>query len=300
MTIDTCTRIWTQERPWPGPAHTARFEAAAFERAMQGVDLAFVLGMRAGRLDIHVSAEHVAAFVNRLPDRRLGFAGIDPLAPDALADIDQAVELALAGIVLSPADAGCRPTHDRFARVLEHAATHRIPVVISNPALRHPGSVLEFARHGLLDEPLAALPRLRVLLSDLGLVPLEETLSLLAKHEHVFAEISSLVSRPAHLHRTITLAHERDVAHKLFFGSGYPAAAPQQALEDLYRANTGGSAASTSLAPGIPRRVLQDIAERIPLSDLLLDAPIIALPANPRFAPTRLTAGGAPRPETDA
>jgi hypothetical protein len=135
--------------------------------------------------------------------------------------------------------------------------------------------VLEFARHALLDEAFAALPGLRVLLSDLGLVPLEETLTLLAKHENVFAEISALISRPAHLHRTIALAHERDVAHKLFVGSGYPNATPDLALEDLYRANSGGSGPAASFSPPIPRAVLQDIAERDPLAYLGIDAPII-------------------------
>lgn len=273
MTIDTCTRIWHEERPWPGPSRSVRFEAAAYERAMQCVDVAFVLGARADRLDVHVSAEQVAAFVNRLPDRRLGFAGIDPLAPDPIADVDRALGLALVGIVLSPADAGCRPTHERFAQVLEHAAARGAPVIISNPALLHRRSVLEFARHALLDEPLGALPDLRVLLSDLGLVPLEETLSLLAKHENVFAEISSLLSRPTHLHRTITLAHERNVAHKLFLGSGYPDATPRQALEDLYRANSGGSGPTTNFSPPIPRAVLHDIAERNPFPYLGIDAP---------------------------
>lgn len=261
-------------------------------RAMGAVvDAAAIVGFRADRLGIHIPAEQVSAWVNELPDRRIGFAGIDASADSALDDVARAADLGCVGLSLSPADQGVRPTDDRVLAVLERAAAAQLPVIVANPALTTPASTLEFARPALLDEAARTTPGLTLILGDLAAGFLDETLLMIAKHPRVFAEISGVIARTWSLASLLLAAHERNVAGKLLFASGFPAEIPERAIERLYTLAAFRGPASASV-PAVPREVIRGIVERDALAALGIDRGTLGLP--PRQAPAQTPATHTP------
>lgn len=278
LTIDAHTRMWPDDRPWPlRRPPSSRW--TRFPEAMSTVDRAFVLASRSSRLDIHIPTADLVAFCAEAPHQRLPFAAIDPLADSLADDLAEAAHHSVVGITIAPADTGVRPTHDRFVQVLDWCAERSLPVHISNPFLLHPASTIDFARHALLDEVLADLPNLRVVLGDLAVVPLEETLLILAKHDNVFAECSRIATRPWHLRHTLACAYEREVASRLLIGSGFPFSTPEEVVGAAYSINAHAS--SSSGAP-VPPEIIRAIVDRDALRALDIDT--IDLPPLP--APT--------------
>ncbi len=256
--------------PPPSTADESESSEATFDEAMECVGVAAVIARRCERLGVECDNAHVAGFTSRAPEKRIGFAAIDPLLDSADDDLEQAIDAGFAGIALAPADHGYRPTHDGAQRLFARCAEAGLPVLVTNPLLRHPGSQLEFASPALLDEVVRGLPSLTVILGDFGRIFLEETLLMIAKHPRVFAEISGAVNRPWTLYTAMIAAHERGVPHKLLFGSGYPVERPEAAIERIYTINAmrGG----TDL-PSAPRESLRSIVERNALACIGIEAP---------------------------
>ena len=295
MIVDIRTRIIAGRDPFalvgpsqPKPSNTAAARphdhdptAEGHRRAMGSVvDVAAIVGWRADRLGLHVPAEQIAAWVNDLPDRRIGFAGIDASADSAADDILAALDLGCVGLSMSPADQGVRPTDDRVLAALEAAAARRLPVIVGNPALCTTASVLEFARPALLDEAARTIPNLTLILGDLAHGYLDDALAMAAKHERVFVEISGVIARPWSLATALLAAHERNLSGKLLFASGFPAETPERAIERLYTlgAFRGPSAGAM---PGLPRESVRAIVERDTLATLGIDAGALGRAAAP-------------------
>lgn len=300
MIVDLRTRAWTGRDPLPGGDRFLQSNGRrladldptpeAHRQAMSVVDAAVVVGWRAERMGVHAPAEQVAAVTHQDPDRLLGFAGIDPTLDSALDDIDRAVDLGMVGITLAPADAGCRPTDDRFLAALERAASRRLPALVANPCLLESRSVAEYARPVLLDEAARTIDHLTLILGDLGHAWLDEALLMAGKHERVFVEISGVVARPLALFTTLVTAYERSVMNKLMFASGFPAETPERAIERLY---TMSSFRGASLAPGAaapPREAVRAIVERDSLASVGVEW---ASPSRGRRVPAE------PRPATE-
>lgn len=260
MIVDACTRVWQGAEPWAAEAGQATSSSDAHADAMLGTGAAFVLGFRADRMGVHVPAERVAAWVHQGPDTRVGFVGIDPLSESPIQDLEAAVEQGMAGVTIAPADAGCRPTDERCKVVFEWCAQAQIPVIISNPGLLTPQSVLEFANPVLFDEALRDIEGLTIVFGDLGRVFREEALAMIAKHPRAFAEISTVVRGPSALYHTLIAAHERGVMGKLIFGSGFPAESPQRAIERIFSVN--GFSPTSGGWTTIPREQLRSMIER--------------------------------------
>ena len=76
--------------------------AAAHERASAPVAASLVHGFASRLLDAGIPNEFIAEVVRSNPARLAGIAGIDPMAPDASAALDRALELGLVGVSVSP------------------------------------------------------------------------------------------------------------------------------------------------------------------------------------------------------
>ena len=265
MIIDTRTQILPSDEPEfdvCSPTH------AAHAHAMGCISVSIVHGWRSDRLGVDTPPESIATFVEQDPSRRVGFAGVDPLADSAGEDLERARELGLPGVTLCPADQGCRPTHDSCLAVLEHCAGFGVPVLAANPWLHDRRSAVEFARPTLWDEALRSLPALTLVLGDLGAGWIDEALLLAARHERVYVELSGVIGRSWPLYQTLQAAIERRVAHKLLFGSGFPRQTPEAAIERLYSVNTLRQGAGL---PAVPRECLRAIVERDALACLGID-----------------------------
>lgn len=234
------------------------------------VQIAVVVGDTGGHMGEPDSIETVLQCVDEDPSRRVGFLGINPLHPGALDLLQQAIDSDIRGIALSPADQAYRPTHDDCLELLARCNESSTPVLIANPRLFEPQSVLEFARPVLLDDVLRQMPSLRLIIGDLGHGWIDESLTLIAKHDQVYAEISGVVQRPWSLYSTLMSASERGQLRKLFFGSGYPRETPASALERIYTIN---SVRSGSQLPTIPRESLRTFVERNSLACVGIELP---------------------------
>ena len=230
----------------------------AHERAMECVDASFVIGFASDRLGASVPNEYIAEYVAK-DSGRVGVAGIDPMSEDAMDRIDRASELGLVAIAVSPSCQGFHPAHSRAMQVYERAAELSMPVFVTTLEPMPPSAMLEFARPGLWDEVARNLPELPILFGQLGAPWVDETLLLLSKHQHVFAEISGVVGRRWQLYNALLSARGIGVMDKLLFGSGFPFQTPSKAIETLYSL---GSMSQGTMLPTIPRAEVNAIVER--------------------------------------
>ncbi len=277
MIIDLRTRIATTADPGSDPTEPS---SEAHLEAMACVDVAVVVGYRCDRIGRAIPTTALAEQVRQFPERRLAFAGVDPSAPDAAEQIDEAAAHDFAGVTIAPADQACRPTDDRCLALLESAAERRLPVLVANPMLASASSMLEYASPALLDEAARSIPNLTLILGDLAAGWLDETLLMVGKHDRVYAEISGVVARPGALYTLLLSAHERGLMHKLLFGSGFPAETPERAIERLYTLNAGRNGA----LPAIPREAIRQIVERDALAALGVSHLLRRPPAEPVLA----------------
>lgn len=277
MIIDLHTQIWSNlEQLGPEIARRLRqrqaerwghYDAspASHERATACVSAAAVFGFRAQRLHAQIPTALIAEVVSKDPTRRLGVAGIDPLSDDATDHLQEAVDLGMVGITISPAFAGFHPSHSSAMRIYDQCVAHGLPVFVSHNHPLMPAAQLDFARPLLWDEVARDLPDLRIIIGQMGRPWIEETLALLTKHDNVYADVSGVVSHPWELYNGLLSAHHHGVMHRLLFGSGFPHETPAKAIEGLYSINTFTH--GTNL-PSIPREQIRSVIERNPLSAL--------------------------------
>jgi hypothetical protein len=202
----------------------------------------------------------VADYVNRFPQKLIGFAGIDPTERGAVEEV-RAVrnDLHLRGLTISPANQDFHPSDSRAMRVYAEAEKLGMPVLV------HPGSQfteatkLEFGRPYLWDEVARCNPQLRIVIAQLGQPWVDETICMLGKHPNVFADVSGLLRRPWQAYNSLVLAYQYGVIDKLLFGSDFPYTNATECIEALYSLNQ--VAQGTNL-PVVPREALRGIVER--------------------------------------
>jgi len=224
------------------------------------VDKSIVLGFKSRYLRAEIPNKYVADYVNRFPQKLIGFAGIDPTEIGAVEEL-RAVrhDLHLRGITVSPPNQDFHPSDSRAMRVYAEAEQLGMPVLF------HPGgqfteqSKLEFGRPYLLDEVGRTFPSLRLVIAQLGQPWVEETICLLGKHPNFFADVSGLLRRPWQAYNALVLAHQYGVIDKLLFGSDFPYTSVNNCIENLYSINQ--FAQGTNL-PVVPREALRGIVER--------------------------------------
>lgn len=267
MTTDAC--FWlesgpTRDAPAPAPREPGGLMIPS-DAALECIDAAFVCTAKSDHLGVPGRHEELARFIATDPARWIGVAGVDPNAPEALDDLETCREAGIRAICVSPADQNCRPTSDAFLEVMEWCARHETPVFVQNPRLNEAPSVLEFASPALLDEAARTIPRLRMVVGDLGVVHLDELCCLIAKHPRVFAETSAIVRHARRAQRVLVEIMERGVMHKLLFGSGYPHATPESAIERLYGAGSftaGAGVGGVGAGVAVPREQVRAVVER--------------------------------------
>lgn len=224
------------------------------------VDKSIVLGFKSRYLRAEIPNRYVSDYVNRFPQKLIGFAGIDPTESAAADEVKFAKsELRLRGLTLSPSNQDFHPTDTRAMRVYAAAEQLGMPILI------HPGSPfteqskMEFSRPVLLDEVARTFPRLRIIIAQMGQPWVDETICLLAKHPHLFADVSGLLKRPWQAYNALVSAYQYGVIDKLLFGSDFPYTNATECIEALYSLNQ--LAQGTNL-PVVPRESLRGIVER--------------------------------------
>jgi predicted TIM-barrel fold metal-dependent hydrolase len=129
-------------------------------------------------------------------------------------------------------------------------------------------SKLEFGRPFLIDEVARSFPNLRIVIAQMGQPWIDESIVLLGKHEHVYADISGLFLRPWSGYNALVSAYQHGVSDKLLFGSDFPYTKPADCIEALFSINQ--LVQGTNL-PVVPRETLRGIVERDALELLGLE-----------------------------
>src|SRR5947209_2610914 len=285
MIVDCHTHIWQSpeqlgqldlgetNRPAARPRPTNRFSPARTAwrtvpaadpdhhwAQSSTVDKSFVLGFKSRYLRAEIPNRFVSDYVNRFPQKLIGFAGIDPTERGAVEEVRIAKnELKLRGITISPANQDFHPSDSRAMRVYAEAEKLGMPILVHPVGQFTEQSKLEFARPYLLDEVARSFPRLPIIIAQFGQPWVDETICLLGKHQNVFADVSGMLSRPWQAYGALVSAHQHQVIDKLLFGSDFPYTSATECIEALYSINQ--IAQGTNL-PVVPREALRGIVER--------------------------------------
>ena len=156
-------------------------------------------------------------------ERLTGFASVDPNRPDAIERLVNAVEnLGLRGLKLGPAYQQFDPWSAAALGLLEVADHYRLPVLWHQGTTFVSQAWLEVAQPYRLDKVARRFPDLPMWIAHLGHPWCEEAASVVRKHEHLFADISALVSRPYQFYQALVSFYEYGIFDRVIFGTDYP------------------------------------------------------------------------------
>ncbi len=279
MIVDCHTQTWDANAHL-GAAATAiaepdiQADSTRHLRAVDPVDRAIVLAFKSRYLDVEIPNRYVSEYVHRNASKLIGFAGVDPTDEGCLDELAMVQEeLGLKGVTVSPTLQDFHPADTRAMELYAECIRRGMPVLFEQNH-RSPAAKMEFARPMLLDEVAREFPDLRIVVSHMGYPWVHETIALLAKHKHVYADIAGLLRHPWLSYNALMSACECGVMDKLLFGSGFPVRAPAECIEALYSIN---QSMGTSLM-AIPREKLRGIVERDALALLGIDQPTPLVP----------------------
>jgi len=204
----------------------------------------------------------LAEYVGRHREKMVGFAVADPtqdrINDKGLASLTE--KLGLQGLVVYCSMAGFHPAHSQAMRLYEVAQEAGLPIFFHNGShALSAQAILEYAQPYLLDEVARAFPRLKIVIGNMGVPFVEQTLSMVAKHENVFADLTIRPSKLWQTYNIVIAAYERNAMDKLVFGSGFPAANSGECIEALLGFNM--LMADTKL-PTVPRGSIRSVIER--------------------------------------
>ena len=121
-----------------------------------------------------------------------------------------------------------------------------------------------------MDDIALRFPELRVVMAHMGHPFVRETVAVIRKHPHVYADVSSVYLRPWFTWEALTFATEWGVPHKLLFGSDYPITTSGEAMAGLRSVNA--IVEGTNL-PRVPAESIERIIHADALSPLGLVKP---------------------------
>ncbi len=237
-------------------------EVAASEHleAAETVGACIVLA-RGGESSEEVNKK-LAEYVGRHKEKMVGFAVVEPTKDNVSVKNLTSIKdkLGLKGAVLYCCQSGFHPTHSRALQLYESAEELGLPVFFhSEGAFLESDAVLDYAQPYLLDEVARKFKKLKIVIGTMGVPFVEQTLSMVAKHENVYADLTIRPSNVWHVYNMVMAAYERGVMGKLLFGSGFPASNAGECIEALLGFNM--HLADTNL-PTVPRGNIQNIIER--------------------------------------
>lgn len=219
-----------------------------------------VFGGKARLSGVWVPDEYVANYVAQSPESLIGFLSVDPTQPgweDELRTGHQ--ELGLRGVKLLPMYAGFRPNDESLVPFWEYVQTNRLPVLLHTGTTFVSQAPLECTLPRHLDAVARRFPEVRLILAHLGHPYEGETVAVIRKHPHVYADVSALYYRPFQLYQSLMLVQEYGVWDKLLFGTDYPFAGVNDSISGLRALNQ--LVAGTSL-PRLSEQAMESMITR--------------------------------------
>jgi len=228
--------------------------------AAEAVDACIVLaGLDGARDQVN---RKLSEYVDKHSDRMVGFAEVDPTQEriDEKGLTSLAERLGFRGVVLYCSMRGFHPAHSLAMRFYGAIQERGLPVFFHNGShALSAEAVLEYAQPYLLDEVARAFPDLKIVIGNMGVPFVEQTLSMVDKHENVYADLTIRPAKVWQTYNIVVAAHERNVMEKLLFGSGFPLGQAGECMETLLGFNM--LLGDTKL-PAVPRGNLRNVIER--------------------------------------
>ena len=235
-------------------------DAPEYSEAAQTVEKCIVLAGSEGPSE--QTNKKLAQYVNKHKEKRVGFAVVEPgkdkIDVDSLKLLQE--KLGLQGVVLYCSACGVHPAHTRAIRFYEAAQELGLPIFFHNtPDTPKDRVVLEYAQPYLLDEVAREFADLKIVIGNMGMPFIEQTLSIVSRHQNVYADLTIKPKNVWQTYNMVVAAHEHGVMDKLLFGSGFPLGNAGQCIEALLGFNM--LLADTNL-PTVPRGSIRNIIER--------------------------------------
>ncbi len=234
-------------------------EASEHLAAAETVDACIVLATAEG--SSQEVNKKLSEYVSKHKEKMVGFAVVGPTKDKTnvknLAFITD--KLQLKGTVLYCSSCGFHPAHSRAMRFYESAQELGLPVFFHNGGPLKSEAVLDYTQPYFLDEVAREFSALKIIIGTMGIPFVEQTLSMVAKHKNVYADLTIRPSNIWQVYNMVAAAHECGVMDKLLFGSGFPFSKAGECMETLLGFNK--LLADTNL-PTVPRGNIRNIIER--------------------------------------
>ncbi|MGH3488064.1 MAG: amidohydrolase family protein [Actinopolymorphaceae bacterium] len=211
-----------------------------------------------------------AEFVAAAPHRRIGFMSVNPCAPDVFEEVDRCRALNLVGVKLGPNYQNFDPLCDEALRFYTSCERSGLPILFHQGTSPIREAPLRYTHPLVMDDIALRFPELRVVMAHMGHPFVRETVAVIRKHPHVYADVSSVYLRRWLAWEALTFATEWGVPHKLLFGSDYPISTSSEAMAGLRSVN---DIVEGTKLPRVPAESIERIIHADALSALGLGQP---------------------------
>lgn len=237
----------------------------------KAADVAVVFGLQASATGWNIPNDAVAAQVARAPERLLFFVSVDPLRPDYMGELERCHrQLGAVGVKLAPLYQNVHPRDPRYVEIYRYCERHRLPILFHVGTSFVGGTPLDYSRPAHFDAIAVEFPELRMVLAHLGHPWEGETIAVIRRHPHVYADLSALYYRPWQFYNSMRLLVEYRTEAKVLFGSDFPFTTTADSIAGVRGLN--GILAQSGLPP-VPAPVLEEIINRDALALLGLPDP---------------------------
>ncbi len=250
MIIDIHSHAW----PFPDAFSEDFIRQASGARANTTVDLTVtyeayrasspddvhtvVFGGKAKLAGIWVDDAYVADYVNRHPDKLIGFLSVDPTQPGWEDEMRHGhEELGLKGVKLLPMYAGFKISDPSLEPLWEYAREKNLPVLLHTGTTFIRQAPLECTFPHLIEPVAMKYPEVKFILAHLSHPWEGECIVTIRKHPNVFADISALHYRPYQLYQSLMLVQEYGVWDKVLFGTDFPFTTVNASVEGVRKLN---------------------------------------------------------------
>jgi hypothetical protein len=166
--------------------------------------------------------------------------------------------------------AGFDPSDHKLDPLYANCVKHNLPVLLHMGTSFVRFGPLEFSRPVLIDTVAARFPDLKIIIAHLGHPWEGETIAVIRRHPHVFADLSALYYRPWQFYNSMRLLVEYHAEHKVLFGSDFPFTTTGSSLAGVRSVNA--ILAQSGLLP-VPAEAIEGIIHRDTLALLGLPHP---------------------------
>lgn len=252
------------------PSIWMNLEGRHLESTM-AADVAIVFGLQASATDWNIPNDMVAAHVKLAPSRLLFFTSIDPALPDFMEELEKCHQQdGAVGVKMSPLYQDVHPCDPRCYEIYRYCQKHGLPILFHAGTSFVSGTPLDYSRPVHFDKVAVDFPELRMILAHLGHPWEGETIAVIRRHKHVYADLSALYYRPWQFYNSMQLLVEYRTHEKVLFGSDFPFTTTADSIAGVRNIN---HILANSGLPSIPKEVTEGIIHRNTLELLGLPDP---------------------------